>query len=90
MQITCDDNNGNPWKPACEEDHKCLCIFEVYRLLGNAIISQHTDRSKLGTESTSRNSSSDKELIKGEYDFGDLSVRAHERCWQGAEVALPY
>lgn len=42
----------------------CECIFGGYQLLINAVISQHADRSMLGLESTSKKSSSDKELIK--------------------------
>lgn len=51
-----------------------------YLYLINAAISQCTDRIILCLELTSRESSSDKELIrggKGEYDFGDLSVIGH-------------
>lgn len=55
----------NPRNPACETDCKCLWILRGYQFLINAVVSQRADRSILGQQSTSRKSSSDKELIKG-------------------------
>lgn len=94
VQITHGDRN--PWNPVCETECKCLCIFGGYQLLINAVVSQRADRSILGSESTSGESSSDKELIKGGkrwiWFWGSVSNWAHERYWQGAEAAaaLPY